>query len=56
MSQGKQVETAPRACKILDDRLYLNYSRRVRKKWKQDIDALIPRADVQWRRLAAERP
>jgi hypothetical protein len=38
----------PEAWAIVDDRLYLNYSRRVQRQWSRDIPGNIARADANW--------
>ncbi len=42
------AKTDPDAWSIVDDRLYLNYNRRIRKKWSKDIPGNIKRADANW--------
>jgi YHS domain-containing protein len=54
MARGERVEVDPRAFKIVDGRLYLNYSLRVGRKWEKDVEGYIARADEQWRILAAK--
>ena len=34
--------------KIVDGKLYLNYSREVQKKWEVDIPGYIEKADKNW--------
>ncbi len=34
--------------KIVDGKLYLNYSRAVQKKWESDIPGYIRKADENW--------
>jgi hypothetical protein len=36
------------AWKIVDRKLYLNYSRDVQKKWAKDIPGMIEKADMNW--------
>lgn len=52
VSLGKKVEIDPEAWDIVDDRLYLNYSASIRKKWRKDIPGYIERADAKWPELA----
>ncbi|CAB1076645.1 hypothetical protein D1AOALGA4SA_4441 [Olavius algarvensis Delta 1 endosymbiont] len=33
---------------IVDDKLYLNYSRDIQKKWQKDIPGYIMKADRNW--------
>ena len=42
------ASTDPRAWTVYKDRLYLNYSLRVRKKWTKDILGYIEIADRNW--------
>jgi hypothetical protein len=37
-----------KAWKIVDGKLYLNYSRDVQKKWEVDIPGYIIKADENW--------
>jgi len=40
--------TDPNAWKIVDDKLYLNLSKGVQKKWLKDVPGNIARADNNW--------
>ena len=48
VSQGYTASTDPEAWSIVDDKLYLNYSKSVRDKWSQDIPGNIKRANANW--------
>ncbi len=48
VSNGYTASTTPEAWKIVDGKLYLNYSRRVQRRWEQDIPARIAAADANW--------
>ena len=48
VSNGYTASTTPEAWKIVDGKLYLNYSRRVQRRWEQDITARIAAADANW--------
>lgn len=48
VSEGYTASTTPKAWKIVDDKLYLNYSRRVQRWWERDIPARISAADSNW--------
>ena len=48
VSQGYTASTDPDAWTIHDGRLYLNYSKRVRRTWLKDVDANIVAADRNW--------
>ena len=38
----------PKAWSVVDDTLYLNFSKRVRKRWSKDIPGNIQRGDANW--------
>jgi len=48
LSEGNVVSTDPEAWKIVDDKLYLNYSKGVQNQWVQDIEGNIEKADERW--------
>ena len=48
MASGDLVDINPKAWKIVNGRLYLNYSPRVHKKWESDIPGYIEKADRLW--------
>ncbi len=48
VSEGYTASTTPEAWKIVDGKLYLNYSRRVQRRWAKDIPARISSADANW--------
>lgn len=48
VSQGYTASTVPEAWKIVDDKLYLNYSKGVQRRWEGDIPANIAAADENW--------
>jgi YHS domain-containing protein len=48
VSEGYTASTVPKAWAIVDDRLYLNYSLEVRKRWAKDIPGRIAAADKNW--------
>ena len=48
VSHGFTKPTNPHAWSVVDDKLYLNLSKGVRKKWRKDRDAAIARADTNW--------
>ncbi|MGH1482327.1 MAG: YHS domain-containing (seleno)protein [Geminicoccales bacterium] len=48
VSQGYTASTDPEAWKIVDDRLYLNYSKSVQATWEQDIPSNIEKGDANW--------
>ena len=48
VAQGYTASTDPEAWKIVDDKLYLNYSKSVQEKWEADIPRHIAAADGNW--------
>ena len=48
VSQGYTASTVPEAWSIVDDKLYLNYSTGVRRRWSQDIPGNIAAGDANW--------
>ena len=48
VSQGYTASIDPEAWKIVDGKLYLNYSKSVQATWTQDIPGNIQRGDANW--------
>ncbi|NEZ61489.1 hypothetical protein D0962_01645 [Leptolyngbyaceae cyanobacterium CCMR0082] len=48
VSQGYTASIDPNAWKIVDGKLYLNYSRGVQRRWEQDIPGHISNANANW--------
>ena len=48
VSKGRTASIDPEAWKIVDGKLYLNYSKGVQKKWEQDVPGNIVKADRNW--------
>ncbi|WP_412562449.1 YHS domain-containing (seleno)protein [Thalassobius sp. MITS945101] len=48
VSEGYTASTVPEAWRIVDGKLYLNYSRRIQKRWAKDIPGRIAAADANW--------
>ncbi len=48
VSQGYAVKIEPDQWSVVDGKLYLNYSRSVQRRWKQDIPGYIRAADRRW--------
>ncbi len=44
----------PKQWKIVDEKLYLNYNRRVQERWLKDIPGFIKKGDENWPKLLAE--
>lgn len=53
VSRGYTASTDPQAWRIVDRRLYLNYSLEIRRRWSQDIPGNIALGDANWPRLSA---
>ena len=55
VSQGYSASTDPDAWKIVEGKLYLNYSKGVQKQWASGgIDKLIAKGDANWPGIKAE--
>lgn len=48
VAKGATYDIDPDAWKIVEDKLYLNYSKSVQKDWNQDIPGYIKKADANW--------
>jgi hypothetical protein len=48
VSRGYTADVDPLAWRIVNGRLYLNYSRRVQVKWEEDIPGNIAKGDINW--------
>ena len=48
VSQGYTASTVPQAWTIHEDKLYLNFSRSVRRRWERDIPGHIEMANANW--------
>ncbi len=48
VSQGYTASTDPTAWRIVDGKLYLNYSHGVQSRWETDIPGNIAKADANW--------
>jgi len=47
-SQGHKAPTETDTWKVVDDKLYFNYNKKVQEIWLKDQKALIIKADQQW--------
>ena len=50
-AKGSLAPIDPNAWTIYDDKLYLNYSSSIRKKWRKDIEGYVKKADNNWPKL-----
>ncbi len=48
VSQNATADIDPTAWKIVNDKLYLNYSESIQKKWEKDIPGLVAKAEKNW--------
>jgi len=48
VSEGYTASTIQEAWKIVDGKLYLNFNRRIQRRWERDIPARIAAADANW--------
>ena len=51
MSKGKYASGSPQAWTVHEGKLYLNFSKGVRKTWSKNIPEYIERADRNWQQL-----
>jgi YHS domain-containing protein len=51
VANGHKVSVDPEAFRVVNDRLYLNYSKGVQKKWLADVPGNIAKADANWPKL-----
>lgn len=55
MANGYIAPVDPDAWTIVDDKLYLNYSKRVRKNWRKDIPGYIKKAKENWPKILIKK-
>ena len=48
VSEGYTASTVPEAWRIVDGKLYLNFSRRIQRRWERDIPGRIASGDKNW--------
>lgn len=51
VSQGYTASADPNAWRIVEGKLYLNYSKSVQSTWEQDVPGNISKADANWPRV-----
>ncbi len=54
MAKGQLAPIDPNAWSIVDGKLYLNYSKRVKELWEKDIPGHIAIADKNWSKIASK--
>lgn len=47
-ANGKLAKGSPKHWHVRDGKLYLNFNKRIQKKWDADIPGFIKRADANW--------
>ena len=52
VSRGYTADIDPQAWRIVDGKLYLNYSKRVQRMWEGDIPGNIAKANRNWPKVA----
>jgi len=48
VSKNSTASIDPDSWKIVDGKLYLNYSKRIQRRWEKDIPGYIAKADKNW--------
>lgn len=56
VSEGYTAEGDPEAWKVVDGKLYLNYSLAVKHKWEKEQEGRIEKGDRNWASFRAKRP
>ncbi len=51
MAEGYRAPIDPAAFRIVDNRLYLNYSRSVQSNWLKDVPGHVAKGDANWPKL-----
>jgi hypothetical protein len=54
VSRGYTADIDPNAWRIVDGRLYLNYSKRVQKRWEEDVPGNIAKGRQNWAGVLAK--
>lgn len=53
VAEGYTASTVPEAWKIVDGKLYMNFSKRVQRRWERDIPGNIARGNANWPQVLA---
>jgi hypothetical protein len=48
VSRGYTADIDPEAWRIVEGRLYLNYSKRVQRRWEQEMSGNIAKGNANW--------
>jgi hypothetical protein len=51
VSRNSTAKIDPKAWKIVDGKLYLNFSEKIQKKWEHNMEDRIVQADKNWPQL-----
>ena len=54
MANGDTASAEPDLWTIHEGKLYLNYSRRINRRWKEDMTGYIEKANVEWPKFEKE--
>jgi hypothetical protein len=54
VSQGYTASIDPEAWKVVDGKLYLNYSKDVQTQWTQDVPGNVTKGDANWPKIRAD--
>jgi len=54
VAEGYKAPIDPRAWRIVDGRLYLNYNASIQRRWERDVPGNIARANRNWPGIAAQ--
>jgi hypothetical protein len=54
LADDRKVRTDPLAYRIVDGRLYLNFSRRIHARWERDIAGYLEQSEANWPRHEPE--
>ena len=54
VAKGYTAKIDPQAWRVVDDKLYLNYSKSVQRLWSEDIPGHIRRGDQNWPEIKAD--
>jgi len=55
VSQGYTAPVDPNAWKIVDSKLYLNYSQGIQRRWERDLPGNIAKGDANWPGVAGQQ-
>lgn len=51
MADGTKVGVDPKSFDIKNGKLYLNYNKKIQKKWQRKTEKYIPKADLRWSKI-----